>query len=433
MQRIEGLAAGAGTANGDGFPGTVELKVVNPDLTVHQKLVADAIDVRRVGNQPQRRQHAGRHVGVAPGAVGRVDHVDETVVGIHHQIGVHVRRFGGQVRGVGSVARQVRGGFIAGRGQHQRRVDDVAEQYAAYLQPGLVGALAPLHQIVAADAAGQALAERGLLGRRKVAVGQGHSGVAGGVPRLIGRCGRARNDSGVGGPQGRRGIHRASRGEAEGLDRAAPVLGVIAGLEVTGATGQRGAAGDTTASGARLGRDVAQRRGQRGIEAGTVGRLIITALPVTGRIREHVVVGSETHGVGVHVLLGKIRRAPALAREIGACRTHVDVEGKLGDVIQIQRVALVIAIEVVAVIVDAVPVRQATAAQRVVAREGAVVGWQTVSDYHAVVFLTAVLDRAGVGRWRAVVVRRHAAHVAGDFVIGFCQRRVGHGAQAIDR
>ncbi|MNN15998.1 hypothetical protein D3C81_1291230 [compost metagenome] len=80
-------------------------------------------------------------------------------------------------------------------------------------------------------------------------------------------------------------------------------------------------------------------------------------MPVTCRVREHVVVGGEAHGIGVHVLLGKIHRVPTLARRVGTGRAHVDIEGELGDVIQIQRIPFFVAIEVVAVIADTVPVR----------------------------------------------------------------------------
>ncbi|MNL22762.1 hypothetical protein D3C87_1441220 [compost metagenome] len=144
--------------------------------------------------------------------------------------------------------------------------------------------------------------------------------------------------------------------------------------------------------------------------------------------------GGKTDGVGVHVLLRKIAGVPAFASQVGSGGAHVDVEGEFGDVVQIQGVTLPITAGVVAVVgAVAVPVRQASAAKWVIGGEGSVVGGQAVGDHHTVIFLTTILNRTGIGGGRRVVVRRHAAHVSGHFVVGFRQWRVGDGAQTIDR
>ncbi|MNP26916.1 hypothetical protein D3C76_1197990 [compost metagenome] len=222
--------------------------------------MAHAIDVVGVGNVLQRGQHARRHIGITPRTVCTVDDAEETVVGVHHQASIHVRRLGRQVRAVARVIEQIRSGLLIGRRQHQRRIDDVPQQYTAHLQAGLIDALAPLHQVVTGDPRGQVLAEAGLLGRRKIAVGQGHRHVGRRVPGLVNRCRRARHDGGVGGPLHRRPVDRASRGEAKRPDGAAPVLGVIGGLVVTGGAGHRGSVGGATPPGAGLGGNVAQGR-----------------------------------------------------------------------------------------------------------------------------------------------------------------------------
>ncbi|MNP25917.1 hypothetical protein D3C76_1187440 [compost metagenome] len=144
--------------------------------------MADAVDVRGIGDVMQGRQHTGRHVGVAPGTVGGIDDADETIVGVDHQAGMHIGCLGRQVRAVGGIPRQIRCGLIRRRRQHQRRVDDVAQQYRAHFQAGLVAALAPLQQIAARKAAGQAQAENALLVRRHVGEGQCHGAVGLAVP-----------------------------------------------------------------------------------------------------------------------------------------------------------------------------------------------------------------------------------------------------------
>ncbi|MNF89141.1 hypothetical protein D3C84_716540 [compost metagenome] len=172
---------------------------------------------------------------------------------------MHVGRLGRQIGAVGGIPRPISCGFIRRRRQDQRRVDDIAEQYTAHFQAGLVRALAPLQQIAARNTARQALAENALLSRRQIGKGQCHGAVGLAVPRLIGRSRGARHDGRIGGPQHRRGIDRATGGEAIGLDRATPVPGVVAGLEIAGA------AGDTTAAGAGLGAQQGRIRRREGI------------------------------------------------------------------------------------------------------------------------------------------------------------------------
>ncbi|MNF58299.1 hypothetical protein D3C84_398510 [compost metagenome] len=112
LQRIERSPPRPGAAQREGFPDTVELGIEHPHLPIHQELVAHAVDVGGIGDVPQRRQHTRRHVGVTSSAIGGVDDVYKTVVGVNHEAGIHVGRFGGQVSAVGVVARKIGSGFI---------------------------------------------------------------------------------------------------------------------------------------------------------------------------------------------------------------------------------------------------------------------------------------------------------------------------------
>ncbi|MNF61965.1 hypothetical protein D3C84_436310 [compost metagenome] len=235
------------------------MSIKNADLTVDQKLVADAADVGGIGDIAQRWQNTGGHVGITSGAVTRVDDADKTIVGIDHKAGVHVAGFGGQIGAVAGVTDQIGCGFFRWRGQHQRRVDDVAEQHAAYFQPGLVGALAPLHKVAARDAGGQALIQHRLLCRGEIGEGQRDGGIAHVVPRLVNRRCGAGHDGRVSRPEHRGGIDRAGGGEPVGLDGAAPILGVVAGLVVSGTDPDDCAAGGAAPAGTGFRRDVAQR------------------------------------------------------------------------------------------------------------------------------------------------------------------------------
>ncbi|MNL36339.1 hypothetical protein D3C87_1584140 [compost metagenome] len=119
MHGVKRLAARAGTAQGEGFPGTVELGIEHAELPIDQKLVTDPVEVGGVGDSAQGGQHTRRHVGITPGAVGRVDDVYKAVIGVYHQTGAHVRGFGGEVGAVAGIAHQVGGGLVRRRRQYQ--------------------------------------------------------------------------------------------------------------------------------------------------------------------------------------------------------------------------------------------------------------------------------------------------------------------------
>ncbi|MNV27672.1 hypothetical protein D3C71_1188280 [compost metagenome] len=199
--------------------------------------------------------------------------------------------------------------------------------------------------------------ENGLLGCGKIGIGQGHCRVGLVVPGLIGRCSGCGHYGRVSGPQHCTGINRAARGETIGLDRAPPVLGVVTGLEVTGAAGENRSACGAAAAGTCLGRDFTQSRRQRGVQPGAVGGLVVLALTVTRGVRQHLVRRGKTHGVGVHVLLRKIGGIPAFARKVGAGRAHIDVEGEFGDVIQIKCIAFFVPFfRSISIVVNTVPI-----------------------------------------------------------------------------
>ncbi|MNF92832.1 hypothetical protein D3C84_754890 [compost metagenome] len=81
--------------------------------------MTDTIEVGGVGDIAQGGQHTRRHVGITPGAVGRVDDAYKAVIGVDHQTGGHVGGLGGQVGAVAGVAHQVGGGLVRRRRQDQ--------------------------------------------------------------------------------------------------------------------------------------------------------------------------------------------------------------------------------------------------------------------------------------------------------------------------
>ena len=212
--------------------------------------------------------------------------------------------------------------------------------------------------------------------------------------------------------------NRAAGADGIGQQLAAPVAAGEAGLVDEGVGRESGGVRRHRRRGAGAGIDVGKGRLQGSRELVLVVGLVVDAGAVVGCIRHHLVGHGKAHRVGHQVLLGIAVVIEADAGEVVRAGAQVDVVGELGDVVQVERVALV---RVGAAGLEAVRVRRESSGtgqpwwpatgcpssaawrqgtgQSAGSSFGKSVSWVgiAVRDHDDEVLLAPVLDRARVG------------------------------------
>ncbi|MNZ65185.1 hypothetical protein D3C78_833720 [compost metagenome] len=330
-------------------------------------------------------------------------------------------------------------------------VDDVAQHRVAHPEPRAVAqqrAIVRPAQPVEAQ-----------LGIRSAVSSPTHAGLLRGGQVVPLECSSGRAVVGEDAATGRRGnfpggrgapgdiAHRAILAHIVGEHFPGPVRTVVARLEDQGVLLDPRRVGSDRRSRTDLFADRCQRRTQGGVQALRIRSRVVLAGAVPGGIPQHLVIQGKADRIGTHVLLRKSGVVEADAGQIVARGPQIDIEGELGDIVQIECRALAgaAAFRVGPIGVNplhgrkpvpvgnvVVPAHCGVVPVRIGRGEAAVMGRQTIAHHDAEVLLAAVLNGAGVIALATALETTQATKITRNLIIGFGQRGVGLGRQAVD-